>query len=78
MIGDILMLIQRAIKENNYGPYILMLHPRWKTILEESYVSAMPSLGTLYDRILKIEQMLDVRLSDEIAESEGALIQVGT
>jgi uncharacterized linocin/CFP29 family protein len=76
MINDILLMINRAATRRMYGPFKLVIPPNYNEVLEADYNVAGASLMTIRERILKIEGIKSITLSDWVPNNNIFLVQM--
>lgn len=76
MINDILLMINRAASRRMYGPFKLILPPNYNEVINADYNVAGASLLTIRERILKIEGIVSITLSDWVPNNNMFLVQM--
>jgi uncharacterized linocin/CFP29 family protein len=79
VIGEILALRQLLINDKHYGPYVLYVNSQWSTVLDNDF-STLKGADTLRQRILRIDDITDVRVCDRLPTTnwECLLVELKT
>ena len=75
IVQDCMGAKQMAIDKGFYGPYVIYVPSGYETRLDEDYSDAKGS-NTVRERILKIANIVDIKVSDKLAADNVLLIQM--
>lgn len=75
IVQDCMGAKQVAISKGYYGPYTLYVPSTYETRLDEDYLDTKGT-NTTRDRILKISNINDVKVSDKLADGNVLLVQM--
>jgi len=75
---EVLSLKQAAINARHYGPYVLYIPTAYETVLDEDYedTGTTATNMTVRERILKISNILDVKVVDTLPADNVVLVQM--
>jgi len=76
MINDVLLMINRAATRRMYGPFKLVLPPNYNEVINSDYSVAGGSLMTIRQRILAIEGIVSITISDWVPNNNMFLVQM--
>lgn len=74
IIADVSAMKQKAIADKHYGPYVLYVPTAYETVLDQDYATSKE--GTIRERILKINNIKDVKVNDTLAANNVLLVQM--
>jgi uncharacterized linocin/CFP29 family protein len=77
IIDDVLEMKQAAIDKFFYGPYTVFIPTNFETRLDQDYADAKGD-NTIRERILKINNIDDIIVVDELPDSEVVMVQKTT
>lgn len=77
IVDDVKEMKQKSIDDNHYGPWVLFIPTNFETKLDEDY-SDQKGNNTIRERILKINNIDDVVVVDDLPSSEVVLVQKST
>ncbi len=75
IVDEVLAMINALELQSHYGPYMLYVPKNFWSKLKNDY-SANKGDNTIYDRIRAIQQIIDVKVSDQLANSQVVLVQM--
>lgn len=75
LITEVLDMIQLAVDDNQYGPFMLYLSPSWGQYLENDYSAANPN-STLRQRLAAIDEIISVRTIPRLPGLQILLVQM--
>lgn len=74
IIGDVTNMINTAAEAGYYGPFMLYVPSNYWAVMQEDYDTYKD--GTWYDRLLRIRELEDIKVSDVISSTECVLVQM--
>jgi len=75
IIADVLNMKQASIAAKHYGPFVLYVPTDYETKLDGDYDATTPGT-TIRERILKIDQINAVKVSDKLSSDTVVLVQM--
>lgn len=75
IVDDVLTMISDLEGAKHYGPYMLYVPGNFWPKLKEDY-SANKGDNTIYDRVKAIAQIIDIKVSDQLADDNVVLVQM--
>lgn len=75
IVADVLDMKQAAIGDRMYGPYVLYVPTEYETKLDEDYSTSKGDI-TIRQRILQIQGIQDVKISDSLTAGNVLLVQM--
>jgi len=76
ILAQVVAMKQAAIADRCYGPYVLYIPTAYETQLDEDYNSSYPK--SLRQRLLEIEGISDIKVSDQMTAANVVLVQMNT
>jgi len=73
-LTDVLNMKQDLLTARHYGPYKLLISANYETILDDEYSTAYPQ--TLRQRIMQIESIDSIEVSDWLSDDTLVLVQM--
>ena len=74
IVGDVIHMVETAADAGFYGPFVLYVPSNYWSVLQEDYDTYKD--GTWYDRLLRIREIEDVKVSDVIESDEVVMVQM--
>lgn len=75
IVEETLELISASEAKKHYGPFMLYVGPNFWSKLKEDY-SDNKGDNTIYDRLRALSQIMDVKVSDQLADDNVVLVQM--
>lgn len=75
VVSNLLTLRQLLIDDKHYGPYMLYVNSQWSTVLDNDFSTAKGS-DTLRQRILRLDDIMDIRVLDRLPSTNWECILV--
>lgn len=75
IVAQVLEMKQKAIDAKFYGPYMLYIPTGYETVIDKDYDSTTPGT-TIRERIMKIANILDVKVIDMLPSNNVLLVQM--
>lgn len=74
ILADVLNMIQNAVDDQYFGPYMLYVPTNWqKTLLDDFKKN---SDKTVIQRIRELDQIIDIKVADKLSADNAVLIQM--
>lgn len=76
ILGDVLGMKQSSINARHFGPWVLYIPTAYNIVLDEDYDTSGTSTQTIRDRILKIDGINDIKISDRLPANNVVLVEM--
>lgn len=77
ILADVLAMKAKLVANKKFGPYHLYVNSTGANALDADYSTTAPTLGTVRDRLLKIEGITAIRTADLMSSGDGASPTIG-
>lgn len=74
IVTEVRQMKQKALNARHYGPFGLYVPTAYETVLDDNFVSSYP--GTIRERILAIEGIQFVKVSDKLTANNVVLVEL--
>ncbi len=76
IFNDVIAMKQAAIADRHYGPYVLYIPTAYETVMDTDYVTTMGNTKTIRTRLMEIEGISGIKISDYLASDNVILVQM--
>lgn len=76
ILDDVRLMKQTAINDRHYGPFVLYIPTAYETLLDDDFKAA--SDRSLRERILAIQGIEDIKVSDKLAVDNVVLVEMNS
>lgn len=76
ILTDCKALKDANIAAKHYGPYTLYIPTTYETVLDEDYSTSGQSVLTIRERILKLDNVTDIKVNDTLTAGNVVLVQM--
>lgn len=77
ILADVLAMKAKLVANKKFGPYNLYVNSTASNALDADYSTTAPTLGTIRDRLLRVEGLQNVRTADLLPTGNGASPTIG-
>jgi hypothetical protein len=76
IVNDVVRMKDASIAARHYGPFTLFIPTLYDSILDQDYSTSGASIMTIRERIMKLDQVNEIKVVDRLAADNVLLVQL--